>query len=157
MLPNRLRQAGKDIVVHDDVYVPTERDPWIFYECGKKGLIVVTSDKLFMKSFPHMAAIALGRTTVLAFSNNNFNAQARGTAFIAATKAIATHMATANGNPFIATIGINGDVTMNDQNPRPTRKACDQADWESYVRVCKVEGIAAERPTTLILKSDSHG
>jgi hypothetical protein len=153
VLPNRLRQAGKDVVVHDDIYVPTERDPWIFYECGKKGLIVVTSDKLFMKSFPHMAAISLGKTTVLSFSNNNFNAQARATAFIAASKAIATRMAEANGNPFIATIGIKGEVTVNDRNPRPTRKACDQADWESYVRVCKVEGIDEDRPPELVVKS----
>jgi hypothetical protein len=152
VLPNRLRKAGKDVVVHDDIYVPTERDPWIFYECGKKGLIIVTSDKLFMKSFPHMAAIALGRTTVLAFSNNNFNAQVRGTAFIAATRAIATCMSQAAGNPFIATIGTKGDVTVNDRNPRPTRKACDRADWESYVRVCKVEGIAIDQPNELVIK-----
>ena len=29
------------------------------YECGLKNLIVVTGDALFMKSFPHMAAVAL--------------------------------------------------------------------------------------------------
>ena len=42
-----------DITVHDGVYQPTERDPWIFYDQGKRGLIVVTSDTSFMKSFPY--------------------------------------------------------------------------------------------------------
>jgi hypothetical protein len=151
-LPKRLRNAGKEIVVHDDVYVPTERDPWIFYECGKKGLIVVTSDKLFMKSFPHMAAIALGRTTVFSFSNNNYNGSIRATAFIAATRAMDKLLREHEGEPFIATIGMKGTVELNVVNPRPTRKACELADWNSYATVCEAEKIEPEMPPQLRLK-----
>lgn len=71
-LPKQLRQAGLDVTVHDDVYQQTERDPWIFYDRGKLGFVIVTSDTTFMRSFPHMAAISLARTIVLAFSNNNY-------------------------------------------------------------------------------------
>ncbi len=151
-LPKRLRNAGKDVVVHDDIYVPTERDPWIFYECGKKGLVVVTADKLFMKSFPHMAAIALGRTTVLSFSNNNYNGGIRATAFIDATRAIDQVFRQHMGEPFIATIGVKGTVQVNVVNPRPTRKICEMADWNSYAAVCKAEGIRPDMPPQLKLK-----
>jgi hypothetical protein len=141
-----------DIIVHDDVYVPAERDPWIFYECGKRNLLVLTSDKLFMKSFPHMAAIALGRTTVFAFSNNNYNGVVRAQAFKTARAAINRLLKAHRGEPFIATIGMKGTVKLNMVNPRPTRKACDIADWESYLRVCKAERIAPEVPAQLKLK-----
>jgi predicted nuclease of predicted toxin-antitoxin system len=83
-LPLQLRQANLDITVHDDVYPQTERDPLIFYQCGKKGLVVITSDTSFRKSFPHMAAIALGKTSVIAFSNNNYKSNVRGNAFLKA-------------------------------------------------------------------------
>jgi hypothetical protein len=148
-LPRRLREAGVSVVVHDDCYTPTERDPWIFYECGKKGLIVLTSDKLFMKSFPHMAAIALGRATVFAFSNNNYNSRVRSDAFIAASFSIENKIVERRGQHFIATIGMHGTCEVNLVNPRPTRKACDVADWESYLRVCKVARIKPEIPTQL--------
>jgi hypothetical protein len=147
-----LREAGKNVVVHDDIYIPTARDPWIFYECGKKKLFVVTSDKQFMKSFPHMAALALGRTTVFAFSNNNYNGRVRANAFIAATKAIKAAIEQHRGEPFIATIGMLGTVEINAVNPRPTRKACEIADWNSYLEVCKAERIKPEMPPQLRLK-----
>ena len=138
--------------MHDDRYTPTERDPWIFYDSGKQGLIVITSDKLFMKSFPHMVAIALGRTTVFAFSNNNYNSKIRADAFIAASSAIERAIVAHRGQPFIATIGMHGTVEVNVVNPRPTRKACHLADWGSYLRVCKVERIRPEMPAQLKFK-----
>jgi hypothetical protein len=70
-----------NVTIHDDLYFQTERDPWIFYECGKAGFIAVPSDTEFMKSFPHMAAIAIARTTVLAFSNNSYKSVVRSNAF----------------------------------------------------------------------------
>jgi hypothetical protein len=151
-LPRRLREAGISVVVHDDIYTPTERDPWIFYECGKKGLFVLTSDKLFMKSFPHMVAITLGRTSVFSFSNNNYNSRVRSDAFIAASATIERMIASHRGQPFIATIGMTGTVELNVINPRPTRKACELADWDSYVRVCKIERIRPEMPHQLKFK-----
>ena len=96
-LPEQLRNAGIDIAVHDDLYTQTERDPWIFYECGRKNLILEgsTSDTLFMKSFPHMAAVALARTRVLPSLNNNHKSVVRGAAFIKGRpqieKALAAH------------------------------------------------------------------
>jgi predicted nuclease of predicted toxin-antitoxin system len=151
-LPGRLRGAGISLIVHDDVYTPTERDPWIFYECGKKGLVVLTSDKSFMKSFPHMVAITLGRTTVLAFSNNNFNSKVRSEAFLSASSSIHNALAAHRGVPFIATIGMRGTIEINAVNPRPTRAACERADWESYLRVCRIEGIRPQLPSQLRFK-----
>lgn len=152
-LPDRLRGQGVRIEIHDDFYQQKARDPWIFYECGKKGWIVVTSDKEFMKSFPHMAAIALGKTMVFAFSHNNYNSKVRSEAFITARPAIDRIIRGNRGKSLIATVGMTGTVSINNLNPRPTRKSCDPADWQSYVDVCRAEGIRAEMPTQLKLKN----
>jgi hypothetical protein len=145
-LPEQLKKAGLGVIVHDDVYVQTERDPWIFYECGKKGLIVITSDTLFMKSFPHRAAIALGKTTVLAFSNNNFKSSVRGTAFIAARKAIEGAVRAHKRSYFIGVIGMQGTFRIKAESPLPERKTCHLLDWDSYERVCESEGVLAFAP-----------
>ncbi len=140
-----------DITVHDGVYQPTERDPWIFYDQGKRGLIVVTSDTSFMKSFPHMAAIALARTTVLAFSNNNYKSEIRGNAFLKALTKIENeikkHRRNRSRKYFIAVIGMKGTFTIKAESPLPERRTCDPKDWESYERVCQHEGVLALAPT----------
>jgi hypothetical protein len=149
-LPKQLRQAGLDITVHDDVYPATERDPWIFYDQGKRGFIIVTSDTSFMKSFPHMAAVALARTTVLAFSNNNYKSQVRGSAFLKALgkieKEIKRHRSHRQRKYFVAVIGMMGTFTIKAESPLPQRRTCDPKDWESYERVCQVEGVLALAP-----------
>lgn len=134
------------MIVHDDVYVETERDPWIFYECGKKGLIVLTSDTAFMKSFPHMAAVALGRTTVIAFSNNNYKSEIRGRAFIKARGTIEEALADHKHRYFIGIVTMSGNFKIRALNPLPERKTCDDRDWDSYERVCKEEGVLALAP-----------
>ncbi len=139
-----------DITVHDDVYQPTERDPWIFYDRGKRGFIVVTSDTAFMKSFPHMAAIALARTSVLAFSHNNYKSEVRGRAFLKALprieKEVARHQREHKLNYFIAVVGMAGTFTVKAESPMPHRRTCDAKDWESYERVCQAEGVLALIP-----------
>lgn len=138
-----------DITVHDEVYQQTERDPWIFYDCGKRGFIVITSDTMFMKSFPHMAAIALGKTTVLAFSHNNYKSDVRGKAFILARsqieKEIAAHRK-GRRRYFIGIIGMKGTFNIRKESPLPHRKTCDPRDWESYEQVCKTAGVLALAP-----------
>ena len=150
LLAEQLRGAGLDITVHDDVYQTTERDPWIFYDRGKLGFIVITSDTSFMKSFPHKAAIALARTTVLAFSNNNYKSVVRGNAFLRALPKIETeiarHRRNTKRNYFIAVVGMSGTLTIRAESPLPHRKTCDPKDWESYERVCRSEGVLALAP-----------
>lgn len=150
LLPEQLRRAGLDVTVHDDLYQPTERDPWIFYERGKLGFIVVTSDTAFMKSFPHMAAIALSKTTVLAFSNNNYKSVVRGNAFLKALPRIeaeiAKHQRRTKRDYFVGIVGMSGTLTIKVESPLPHRKTCDAKDWESYERVCISEGVLALAP-----------
>ena len=150
LLPEQLRRAGLDITVHDEIYRQTERDPWIFYDRGKLGFIVVTSDTSFMKSFPHMAAIALAKTTVLAFSNNNYKSVVRGNAFLKALSKIEAeidkHRRNSQKAYFIAVVGMTGTLTIRAESPLPHRKTCDAKDWESYERVCKSEGVLALAP-----------
>jgi hypothetical protein len=143
-----LRDAGLHITVHDDIYQQTERDPWVFYDSGKRGLIVVTSDTAFMKSFPHMAAIALARTTVLAFSNNNYKSDVRGNAFIKARRLIEEELLRheRKRKNFIAVIGMNGTLNVRRESPLPHRKTCDPRDWASYERVCKAAGVLMLAP-----------
>jgi hypothetical protein len=146
-----LRAAGLDVTIHDDLYVQTERDPWIFYDRGKEGFVIVTSDTEFMKSFPHMAAIALAQTTVIAFSNNNYKSEVRGNAFLQAlpriTAELARHKRRRTNRYFIAIVGMHGSFTMKAEAPLPHRKTCDQKDWDSYERVCAAEGVLPLAPT----------
>lgn len=120
----------------------------MYYQCGKNQMIVVTSDLRFRKSFPHMAAVALGRTTVIAFTNNNYNSDVRGRAFIKAIgeieAAIAAHRKA--GRNFIGVVGMQGTFRIVEEKPLPHRATCDQRDWESYKRVCQAEGVLAFVP-----------
>ena len=149
-LAEQLRAAGFDVRVHDDFYHQKERDPWIFYECGKQGYIVVTSDTEFVKSFPHMAAIALAHTTVLAFSNNNYKSEVRGNAFLKAlpriTGELSKHKKRRKNRYFIAVVGMHGSLTIKADAPLPHRKTCATMDWESYERVCAAEGVLLLTP-----------
>jgi hypothetical protein len=145
-LPNQLRAAGIDIIVHDDIYVPTERDPWIFYEAGIKRRIVLTADTTFRKSFPHMAAIALAKTQVIAFAKNNRTSQEKGNAFIKARGAVEAAVRKHGAKSFIGVVGINGTFRICDESPLPSRKTCDPRDWESFERVCNVAGVLALAP-----------
>jgi hypothetical protein len=139
-----------DVTIHDDLYVQTERDPWIFYECGKHGFVVVTSDTEFMKSFPHMAAIALARTTVLAFSNNNYKSEVRGNAFLKALPRITAELSKRGKRKkdkyFVGIVGMTGTLTVRAEAPMPYRKTCDPKDWDSYARVCAAEGVLVLAP-----------
>jgi hypothetical protein len=112
------------------------------------GKIVVTSDKDFMKSFPHMAAISLGNTTVLAFTSNNYNSEIRGKAFIKAQGKIFRAIRQSNGVGFIGSVGMDGSFSIVERSPTPTKKYCDERDWKSYERVCASEGVKYEKPVT---------
>lgn len=148
-LKEQLGKAGvRDVVVHDDLFERTERDPWIFYKCGKDGLIVISSDKTFMKLFPHMAAIALGRTTVLYFTHNNYKSRVRGDAFLKAYQLILRTLQRAK-KPFIGCISMDGSFRIVETSPAPTRKQCELQDWDSYRRVCKSEGVRPTEPEQL--------
>jgi predicted nuclease of predicted toxin-antitoxin system len=128
------------VVAHDSIYRQTARDPEIFYECGKKGWIVVTSDREFMKSFPHMAAVDLGGTKVIAFSQNNYNSEVRGRAFIKALARINKAIVASKKKSFIGIVGMDASFRVVEDSPKPNRKQCDQKDWDSYEQVCKAEG-----------------
>jgi predicted nuclease of predicted toxin-antitoxin system len=145
-----LRSAGLDVTIHDDRYIQTERDPWIFYECGKSGFVVLTSDTDFMKSFPHMAAVAIAKTTVIAFSNNNYKSEVRGNAFLKAlpeiTAELAKHGRRRRNTYFIGVVGMQGTFNVKAEAPLPHRKTCDLKDWQSYERVCATEGVLALAP-----------
>lgn len=109
-LPEQLRKAGLQITAQDDTeeFKQAERDPWLFYQCGKRKVILVTSDRDFMKSFPHMAAVSLGNTVIIAFTKNNYNSDVRGCAFIKALQeiedAISAHRKKKRN--FIGVVGI---------------------------------------------------
>jgi hypothetical protein len=149
-LPKQLRAAGLEVIAQDDVkeYQDTERDPWLFYKCGKQGMIAVTSDTKLFRSFPHMAAIALGKTTVIAFTNNNYNSDIRGRAFIKALpqieKAIRAHRR--RKAYFVGIVGMQGSFRVAQEKPLPHRILCDPRDWASFERVCAAEGVLALAP-----------
>lgn len=142
-----------DITVQDETteYCQEERDPWMFYMVGKEGKIVVTSDLRFRKSFPHMVAIALGKTTVIAFTHNSYNSDVRGRAFLKALAdiedAIAWHRQRRKN--FIGIVGMQGTFRVVEEKPLPYRATCDLRDWESYERVCTAEGVLAFLPEAL--------
>lgn len=93
-----------------------------------------------MKSFPHMAAIEFGGTKVIAFSQNNYNSEIRGKAFIKALSRINKSIVASKKKPFIGVVGMDASFRIVEPSPRPTRKQCDPKDWDSYEQVCKAEG-----------------
>ncbi len=121
----------------------------MYYQCGKRRHIVVTTDMAFRKSFPHMAAIALGDTTVIAFTTNSYNAQRRAKAFLSAQEEIEKELrrrGRRKRRSFIGIVGIAGTFRVEDERPLPHRKLCDLLDWQSYERVCHAEGVLALAP-----------
>jgi hypothetical protein len=139
-LKTQLSKEGFDVTAHDEIFGPLERDPWIFYWAGKNDYVLVTADLSFKKLFTHLAAIALGQTAVFSFTGATFNSDARGEAFKKA-KARILRTLRKQPHPFIATILLSGEIHMNSTNPRPSRKKVDSRDWESYEKVCAMEGI----------------
>ena len=109
-------------------------------------LVVITSDTSFMKSFPHMAAIALAQTSVIAFTNNNYKSAVRGEAFIKARASIERALMKHKGKYFIGLVGMNGTFTIRAESPLPSRRLCEQSDWESYERVCRRAGVLSLAP-----------
>ncbi len=55
-----------------------------------------------------MAAISLGNTTVIAFTSNDYNSEARGNAFIKATNKIMRALRDSDGVGFIGSVGMDG-------------------------------------------------
>jgi hypothetical protein len=108
-----------------------------------KGWVVITSDTGFTKAFPHLAAIALGRTTVIAFTNNNYKSDVRGDEFIAARAKIDAALIAHKDSNFIGIVGTHGTFRVCSESPLPSRKSCDKRDWESYDRVCEKAGVLA--------------
>jgi hypothetical protein len=93
-----------------------------------------------------MAAVSLGRTTVIAFTQNNYKSEVRGNAFIKARKLIEKALRKHQGKKyFIGVVGMDASFRICDESPLPTRKTCDPKDWDSYEIVCKQEGVLALR------------
>lgn len=150
-LKAQLSSKGFDVIAHDELFDPLERDPWIFYWAGKNDYVMITADLKFKRLFTHQAAIRLGRTAVFSFTGSTYNSNVRGKAFINA-KAKIFRMLRKQPRPFIATILLGGDVHLDTAKPSPNRSKVDPKDWESYERVCKAEGIEPE-PTAPVASS----
>jgi len=100
-----------------------------------------------------MAAIQLGKTRVFAFTSGNENMHLRGKAFVKAKakilRAIKHHAA-----PFVASVGLSADVNIVDEKPMPTKKLCHPEHWESYLKVCKAEGVEIHEQAYSVAGSD---
>jgi hypothetical protein len=95
---------------------------------------------------PHMAAIALAKTRVIAFANNKRTSDVKGAAFIAAGNAIEAALRKHRRSYFIGVVGIPGTFRICAESPMPSRKTCHQEDWDSYERVCRSAGVLALAP-----------
>jgi len=153
ILPRYLKQAGFEMVTFETIGLRGEQDPWAFYFCGKNNYCLITSDKSFLDHFTHMAAIRLGKTRVFAFTSGSDNMHVRGKAFLKARakilRALKHHEA-----PFVASVGLSGDVNVVDEKPMPTKKLCRPEHWESYLKVCKSEGVEIHEQAYSVAGSD---
>lgn len=140
ILARYLRDVGLASLTFQDLKMRGEQDPWAFYYIGKCGYCLITSDKTFLDHFTHMVAIRLGKTRVFAFTSGNENMRRRGEAFVKA-KAKILRLIKNQDAPFVASVGLSGEVSLVNANPMPTKKLCRPEHWESYIRVCKAEGI----------------
>lgn len=94
-----------------------------------------------MKLVPHMAAVELGRTKVVAFASNKHTAAVKAKAFLLAEKRIMRAIVKSKDKGFIGVVDMGGGFRVQEPNPRAPRKRCDQKDMASYARVCDAEGI----------------
>jgi hypothetical protein len=156
-----VNKAGFEVRTFEQLSLRGEQDPWAFYQCGKNGYVLLTSDKAFLGHFTHMTAIQLGRTAVFAFTSGNENMKLRGKAFVLAKSRI-LHAIRNNDAPFVASIGSNGTVTLLDKRPGPMKRLCQPEHWASYVRVCRAEGVeiheeAYSYPGSAVLRGGGDG
>lgn len=140
ILPSHLRAAGFEVRTFSGLGMAGEQDPWAFYYCGKNNYCLITSDKKFMDPFTHMAAIQLGKARIFAFTSGDENMNRRAAAFVKAKPKI-LRLIKRQQAPFVASIGLSAEVILVDEKPMPTRKYCRPEHWESYVKVCKAEGV----------------
>jgi aspartate/tyrosine/aromatic aminotransferase len=73
----------------------------------------------------------------------------RGSAFVGA-KAKICRIIKKQSAPFIASIGVSGDIKLLARNPMPVRKLCTPEHWDSYERVCRAEGIEIHEEAYLV-------
>jgi hypothetical protein len=139
-LAKYIREAGLKVVTFEELALRGEQDPWAFYFCGKNNYCLITSDKSFLDHFTHMTAIQLGKARVFSFTSGDVNMNRRGQAFVKA-KAKILAMVRKHPAPFIASIGLSAEVNLVDEKPMPTKKLCRPEHWESYLKVCKAEGV----------------
>jgi predicted nuclease of predicted toxin-antitoxin system len=153
ILPRYLQRADLRVVTFEALGLRGEQDPWAFYYCGKNDYCLVTSDKSFLDHFTHMAAIQLGKTRVFAFTSGNENMNLRGKAFVNA-KARILRVIRHHAPPFVASIGLSDDVNVVDEKPMPTKKLCRPEHWESYLKVCRAEGVEVHEKAYTVAGSD---
>lgn len=123
---------------HDTVFHQAVRDPEMLYCCGKLKWIVVGGDKGQLDGEPHLAAMQLGKTAVFAFTNNHSGPETWAHAFKLA-KAKVMSYARSNRRPFMAKIGLDGQVRIYKPGNGGNQKSADARDHESLERAKEYE------------------
>lgn len=99
-VPDTLRDAGVVVQVHDDCFPQRTPDPVWLAEAGRRGWVVLTSDKrIRYRSLERQALLAAG---VQAFVLTSIPGPDMGAIFVAALPKMTALCAAHPGRPFIA-------------------------------------------------------
>ena len=97
--------------MHDDHFTQNEADPIWLRECGRRGGIVISSDKQLEFASTHREAVKSGNTRVLVLSNNNIPA-ARWAECLIGHRSQIDRLIKGHPAPFIARITMAGDINV---------------------------------------------
>ena len=110
-LVNGLRSLDLTIESHDDHFAPNTPDVEWIMQCGKKGWIIVSSDKNIKKNVLEKRAIFSSQVAAFFFTSASISSTEQIFAFTSALRKI-SNLVLNQTRPFIARISPDGSVEL---------------------------------------------
>jgi len=111
ILASILRAANLKIEVHDDHFPPDCKDEQWLKVVGRRGWVILTSDRRIRYRGPELAALMSSGARAFAFRSGNLTAQQMSEIFLKSMKHV-SKLLEANAGPFVASILRDGSVRM---------------------------------------------
>ena len=111
IVPGALRDAGFEVVVHDDRFEPGTPDAEWLAEAGRLRWVVLTKDKRIRYRTSELLALRRANVAAFVLTGKNLTGQELADQLRAALPRILRVLQTKRP-PFIATVGANGRVTI---------------------------------------------
>jgi PIN domain-containing protein len=111
VVPAALRQAGAQVVVHDDVFPQATRDEVWLVEAGRQGWIVLTKDRNLRYNSLEITAMRNSRVRVFLLVSAGLRGVQMGSTFVLALRKM-SRLSVNNEPPFIAKVYRDSAVSL---------------------------------------------